>query len=144
MAHETLHAMNGPKKGKKGYLALKLDISKAYDRVEWNFLQGIMVKMGFPEPWVDRVTCCVTTSIFSILINGKPYGHITPSRGLRQGDPLSPCFLYVQRASLHSYKELKLKGEYKECLYVVELQELLIYCLQMIHCYFVKPTNLRF
>ena len=46
MAYETLHTMNGRKKGKKGSLALKLDISKAYDRVEWKFLRGIMVKMG--------------------------------------------------------------------------------------------------
>ena len=51
--------MHGRKKGKNGSLALKLDVSKAYDRVEWNFHRGIMVRLGFPEIWVDRVMCCV-------------------------------------------------------------------------------------
>ncbi|XP_075655210.1 putative mitochondrial protein AtMg01250 [Castanea sativa] len=73
-----------------GSLALKLDISKAYDRVEWGFLKGIMIRLGFPEVWVDRVMCCVTTTSYFVLINGKTYGHITPSRSLRQGDPHSP------------------------------------------------------
>ena len=82
--------MHARKKGKKWTMALKLDISKAYDRVEWPFLQKIMEKMGFPARWIERVISCVTTPSFSILVNRKPHGKIHPSRGIRQGDPLSP------------------------------------------------------
>ena len=82
VAYETLHTMHAKRKGKKGSLALKLDVSKAYDRVEWQFLQGIMEKMGFPALWIERVMNCVTTSTFSILVNSKPYGMIHPSRGI--------------------------------------------------------------
>ena len=49
VAYETLHAMHSRKKGKKGALALKLDVSKAYDRVEWSFLMGMIIKLGFLE-----------------------------------------------------------------------------------------------
>ena len=84
VAYETLHAMHSRKKGKKGSIALKLDISKAYDRVEWSSLQGIIQRMGFPEGWIKRVMGCVITSTFLVLINGKPFGNIHPSRGIHQ------------------------------------------------------------
>ncbi|XP_050241304.1 uncharacterized protein LOC126690225 [Quercus robur] len=108
LSYETLHIMHGRKKGKRGSLVLKLDISKAYDRVEWSFLKGIMIRMGFPEVWVDRVMCCVTTPTYSILINGKTYGNITPSRGLRQEDPLSP---YLFLLCTEGFTSLLLKAE---------------------------------
>ena len=83
VAYDMLHTMHARKKGKKGSMALKLDISKAYDLVKWQFLQGIMEKMGFPTQWIKRVMSCVTTASFSILVNGKPYGMVHPSRGIR-------------------------------------------------------------
>jgi hypothetical protein len=90
VAYEALHTMKTRMRGKKGYMSIKIDISKAYDRVEWAFLEGIMRRMGFDEVWIARVMVCVSTVSYSILINGNPTGVITPSRGIRQGDPLSP------------------------------------------------------
>ena len=83
LAYETLHTMHYRKKGKEGYMALKLDVSKAYGKVEWPFLQGVMQRLGFPETWIERVMSCVTTTSFSVLVNGRPFGNVLPSRGIR-------------------------------------------------------------
>ena len=82
VAYEALHTMHGRKIGKTESLALKLDVSKVYDRVKWNLLRQIMLKLGFLGGWVDRVMSCVTFTSFSILINGKPLGMINPTKGL--------------------------------------------------------------
>ena len=90
VAFETLHHMKNQKSKKGGFMAMKLDMSKAYDRVEWSYLVKIMEKLGFCEKWVSIVRECISTVSYSILVNGEPRGDIRPSRGLRQGDPLSP------------------------------------------------------
>ena len=58
--------------GKQGYMALKLDMSKAYDRIEWAFLEQILLKLGFHEDWVALLMEYITTVSHSILVNGQP------------------------------------------------------------------------
>ncbi|XP_042026496.1 uncharacterized protein LOC121773661 [Salvia splendens] len=76
-------------------LALKLDMTKAYDRVQWSFLLRILTRMGFPARWIDMVDRCVNNCWFSVLINGAPAGFFKSTRGLRQGDPLSPALFIL-------------------------------------------------
>ena len=61
IAFESMHSVTHCNNGKKGWMSLKLDMSKAYDRVEWSFLQATMKQMGFGSRWIRLVMVCITT-----------------------------------------------------------------------------------
>ena len=78
-------------------MALTLDMSKVYDRVEWQYLEVIMQTLGYNERWISLIMMCISTISYSVLINGEAKGNIVPSRGLRQGDPISILVLVMYR-----------------------------------------------
>lgn len=82
--------MKQKKRGDEGEVALKLDVSKAYDIVDLGFLKHQMQQMGFSSKWISWIMLCVSTVSYSVKFNGAHIGPISPARGLRQGDVLSP------------------------------------------------------
>ena len=91
IANEAINSLI--KRNESGVLC-KLDIEKAYDHLSWNFLLIVMRKMGFGDKWAAWIRWCISTTSFSVLVNGTPSGFFHSSRGWRQGDPLSP-YLFV-------------------------------------------------
>jgi hypothetical protein len=98
LAHELLHSIKS-KKGRGGLMVVKIDMEIAFDHMAWSFLLAILSKLGFHPTWINWIWVCVTSTSFSILINGSPFMLFSPARGLRQGDPLISFLIY----SWHRY-----------------------------------------
>ena len=97
---------------KESGIVCKLDIEKAYDHLSWEFLTQVMEKMGFGKRWVSWMKWCVSTTSFSILVNGSPTGFFQNSRGLRQGDPLSSYLFVIGMEALSQLLNRTVDGNY--------------------------------
>lgn len=115
ITHEILHYLKTTKSMKRGSMAVKSDMSKAYDRLEWGFIKCVLEKLGFCEKFVTLIMECVTSVSYSFLINDAVMECVVPQRGIRQGDPLSPylfilCSEVLSGLCLKAQKEGRLPG----------------------------------
>ena len=94
-------------------LICKLDVEKAFDYVNWSFLLQMLERSGFSAKWRQWILFCLSTVRFSILINGSPCGFFGCTRGLRQGDSLSPLLFVLVMEALGRMLD---KAVHKECM----------------------------
>ncbi|RVW56016.1 LINE-1 reverse transcriptase-like [Vitis vinifera] len=105
-------AVDSRLKDNVGGVLCKLDIEKAYDRVSWSFLLAVLKEMGFGKRWIKWIDWCISTVKFSVLVNGSPSGFFQSTRGLRQGDPLSPYLFVIAMEVFSSMMRRAISGGY--------------------------------
>ncbi|RVW54301.1 Transposon TX1 uncharacterized 149 kDa protein [Vitis vinifera] len=105
-------AIDSTLKNNESAILCKLDIEKAYDNVDWTFILTVMQKMGFGEKWIRWIKWCISTASFSVLVNGTPTGFFQSSKGLRQGDPLSPYLFVIAMEVFSAFLQRAVEGGY--------------------------------
>ena len=95
-------------------MMIQLDLSKAYDSLSWSYLVSILNSLGFEKRWVSWIFSLISSPVYSILLNGSPSKTFNPSRGLRQGDPISPfIFILVVEGLGRYFKSTVLSSQIK-------------------------------
>lgn len=104
LTHEMIHSL---KQAKAPRMLIKVDLTKAYDKVSWRFMKDVLKAFGFQHDWVRWIGNLLSSSFFSILLNGVSSTTFQASRGLRQGDPLSPFLFNLMAEGLD--RDLKVR-----------------------------------
>lgn len=114
LAHEIIQTIDNKVSG--GNIAIKLDMSKAYNRVDWSFLMRVLRRFGFSHSWVNLIYRIISNCWYSISINRKSGGYFQSFWGLRQGDPISPAlFIIAHDALSRKISKSCLHGQLKCC-----------------------------
>jgi hypothetical protein len=133
LVHEIIHSL---KSTHTPGILLKLDLSKDFDKLSWKYMKALLSDFGFNKDWVSWIMNLISSTFFSILVNGVPSQPFSPSRGIRQGNPLSPFLFVIMAQGLGCY--------IKDSIQNGSLQGLPIHGLKMIssHNQFVNETLL--